>query len=88
MQVVDTFDNFFGAEVVVRICASGHPHAKATPNSANKLLTQFKAPSTSSECKILDFISKPLTIDENSAFWGAAWGPVRCLHPFTGKRCS
>ena len=29
------------------------PHAKVTPNSANRLFTQFKAPYASSECKIL-----------------------------------
>ena len=56
------------------------PTPKVTPNSANQLFTQFEAPSTSSKCKILDFISKPFTFSGNSAFWGAAWGPVRLLH--------
>jgi len=51
------------------------------PHRANKLFTQFKAPYTSPECKILDVISKPLTFAGNSAFWGAVWGPVRILHP-------
>jgi len=51
------------------------------PNRANKLSTQFKAPYTSSECKILDVISKPLTFAGNSAIWGAVWGPVHILHP-------
>ena len=52
------------------------------PNCAYKLSTQFKAPYTSSECKILyDIISEPLTFAGNSAFWGAVWGPVRILHP-------
>jgi hypothetical protein len=59
----------------------GRPHAKVTPNSANTLFTQLKALFTSSECKTLDFISKPLTFAGNSAFWGAAWGPVCILHP-------
>jgi hypothetical protein len=54
---------------------------KPPPNTANKLPTQFKALYTSSECKILDVISKPLTCAGNSAFWGAVWGPVRILHP-------
>jgi hypothetical protein len=52
------------------------------PNCANKLCTQFKAPCTSSECKILGVIFKPLTFAGNSAFWRAVWGPVRILHPF------
>ena len=48
---------------------------------ANKLPTQFKAPYTSFECKILDVISKALTFAGNSALWGAVWGPVRiCTH--------
>jgi len=51
------------------------------PNCANKLSTQFKAPYTSSECKVLEVISEPLTFAENLAFWGAAWGPVHILHP-------
>jgi len=67
----------------------GRPHIKVTPNSANKLFTQFKAPYTSSECKILDVISKsltfagsiPLTFAGNLAFWGVLWGLVRILHP-------
>jgi hypothetical protein len=57
------------------------PTPEVTPNSANKLPTQFKAPYSSSECKILDVISKPLTFAGNSAFWGAVWGPVHSLHP-------
>jgi len=40
------------------------PTPKVTPNSANKLSTQFKAPYTSSQCKILDVISIPLTFLE------------------------
>ena len=51
------------------------------PNCANKLSTQLKAPYTSTECKILDVILKPLTFAGNSAFLGAAWGPLRILHP-------
>jgi hypothetical protein len=46
------------------------------PNCANKLSTQFKAPYTSSGCKIFGVISKPLTLAGNSAFWGAVWNPV------------
>ena len=57
------------------------PVPQITPDRANKLFTQFKAPYTSSECKILGVISKPLTFAGNSAFWGAVWGPVRNLHP-------
>ena len=37
----------------------GRPRANPPPNRANKLPTQFKAPNTSSECRILDVISKP-----------------------------
>ena len=46
------------------LCVSGEvvPTPKVTPNSANKLFTQLKAPSTSSECKILNFMYKPLTL--------------------------
>jgi len=51
------------------------------PNRANKLPTQFKAPYTSFECKILDIISKPLSFAGNSAFWGVLWGPVHILYP-------
>jgi len=65
----------------VNVYVYGRPTPKVTPNNANKLFTQFKAPSTSSKCKKLDFISKPLTFAGNSAFWGPAWGPVRSLHP-------
>ena len=57
------------------------------PNCANKLPTQFVYPYASSECKIPDVISKPLTFAGSSAFWGTVWGPVRILHPFlAGKR--
>jgi hypothetical protein len=60
----------------------GRPRAKPPPNRVNKLPIQFKAPYSSSECKILyDIISEPLTFAGNSAFWGAVWGPVRILHP-------
>jgi len=61
--------------------STGRSHTKVSPNSANKLSTQSKAPYTSSKCKILDVIPKPLTFAGNSAFWGAVWGPVRILHP-------
>ena len=52
----------------------GRPHSKVTPNSANKLFTQFKATFTSSECKIFDVISETLTFAGDTAFWGAVWG--------------
>jgi len=48
--------------------APGRPYANVTPNSANKLITQFKAPHTSSECKILVVISKSLTFPGGSKF--------------------
>ena len=51
------------------------------PNCANKLSTQFKAPYTSSECKVRNVKSKPLTFAGNLAFWGAVWCPVHNLHP-------
>ena len=54
---------------------------RVDPNCANKLSTQFKAPNTSPECKVLDMKFKPLTFAGNSASWGAVWGPVRNLHP-------
>ena len=57
----------------------GRPRAKPPSNGANKLFTQFKAPHTSSQCKILDVISKSLALAEILAFWGAVWGPVRIL---------
>ena len=63
------------------VCIYGRPRAKVTPNRANKLFTQSKAPYTSSECKILDFVSNSLTFAVNLAFWGAVWGPVCILHP-------
>jgi hypothetical protein len=44
--------------------------AKRSPHQCHP-----KAPSTSCECKVTDFISNTL-ITENSSFWGAAWGPV------------
>ena len=69
-------EQYFGNACV----SAGRPRASPPPNRANKLSTQFKAPFTSSECKILDVISKHLTFAGNSAFWGAVWGPVR-LHP-------
>ena len=59
----------------------GRPRATPPPNRANKLPTQFKFPYTSSECKILNAITEPLTFAGYSAFWGAVWGPVRILHP-------
>ena len=49
-------------------------------NCANKLSTQFKAPYTLSECKILDDISKASTAGD-LVFWEVLWGPVRILHP-------
>ena len=51
------------------------------PNCANKQSTQSKAHYTSSDCKVLGVISKTVTFAENLAFWGAAWVPVRTLHP-------
>jgi len=35
----------------------------------------------STQCKMLDFKSKPLTFAVSLAFRGAVWGPVRILHP-------
>ena len=63
------------------MCVCGRPHAIVTPNSANKLFTQIKAPYTSSECKIRVVISKTLTFSGDSAFQGVLWGLVRILHP-------
>ena len=65
----------------IAYCIIRLPHAKVTTNSVNKLSTQFKAPYTSSNCKKLDVISKPLTFAGTSAFWGVLWAPVRILHP-------
>ena len=48
---------------------------KVTPNSANKLFTQFKDPSTSSECKVLDFTNKLLTFDRKFGILGGCVGP-------------
>jgi hypothetical protein len=59
----------------IAYCIIRLPHAKVTTNSVNKLSTQFKAPYTSSNCKKLDVISKPLTFAGTSAFWGVLWGP-------------
>jgi len=73
-------DNHTAKKCASSICAWSSPWL-VDPNCANKLSTYFKAPYTSSECKILNVISKPLTFAENSAFWGAVWGPVRILHP-------
>jgi len=52
----------------------GHPHAKITPNSANKLFTQLKATYTLSECNILVVISNHwyfLLIRHSGGFCGA-----------------
>jgi len=59
----------------------GCPHEQTPPASLTWLSTQFKAPYTSSECKILYVMSKPLTTTGNSVFWGVLWGPLRILHP-------
>jgi hypothetical protein len=64
------------------ICVVPPKNIKAPATSLTELSTQFIAPYASSECKILDVISKPLTFAGNLAFWGVLWGPVRILHPF------
>ena len=63
----------------------GRPRAKPPQNRANKLPTQLKVPYTSSKCKILDFISKPLTFAGNSAVFGAVWGLGAYFAPTFGK---
>jgi len=45
------------------------------------LFSQFKAPYTSSECKLLGVIFKLLTIVGKLAFWGVLAGTLRILHP-------
>ena len=77
---------FSRASVCVCVCVSVcvyvvvpvHPPPQ---NRANRLPTQFKAPYTLSECKLLDVISKPWTFAGNSEFWGPCGARcVFCTH--------
>ena len=51
------------------------------PNRANKLPSQFEAPCTSFRYINRVFMIITISIAENWAFLGAAWGSVPALHP-------